>query len=688
MSDKLKPYTFHGVELRVKGDEALGDCPFCGKDGHFSVSVDTGQFRCLVCGDTGNIHTFLNRIHAQALSTTSGAAYRELSGVRSSLPPAAFENAGLAWDHRRQQWLLPIRNGSEDSLLNLKVWDPEKGLLSTAGMQVTLYGLDTLQASGPIYICEGEWDAIALRHFLLQKMKWEDDSFSVLGVPGATTFKEAWRKYFTDRDVILLYDYDDAGHKGMLHAKKILHKVPKSVRALQWPAELASGDPRPKGYDLRDYVHDNWPKPKSAWETLMSWVEGSESAKPEKKLTRSTFASVAKDFRKNLHFSKRSEEVLAIIFAVVFSIRLPGDPLWVFLVGPPGSGKTLFITTFMEALDRCVFVSKLTSTALVSGFKTPDGEDPSLLGRLRDKCLLIKDYTAVMAMPAAIQEELYGILRDSYDGFVSVPYGNGQNREFKDLHYSFVAGVTDSIHAHNRAALGERFLKVELLEADYDPGDHIRAALEHSEDLAVNVPLLQASVSAFLEKELDPEKLPSVPKDIDARIVAMSQIASYVRAVVERNGPDLVCRPRPEIGTRLAKQLKKLAQCLAFVYDKPAVDEACYTIAERVGLDTMIGWNLEVLGHLFQADPVKGLTVPQLGELMQVSWSLIQKRLMDLQELSIIWSQTDETHKGPGRPTLYWRLTDKFRQLLVDARLAPFERKKPRRKPRKKHLEE
>ncbi len=38
----LRPYTFHGVDLCVSGTHAIGDCPFCGSEGRFSVEISTG----------------------------------------------------------------------------------------------------------------------------------------------------------------------------------------------------------------------------------------------------------------------------------------------------------------------------------------------------------------------------------------------------------------------------------------------------------------------------------------------------------------------------------------------------------------------------------------------------------------------------------------------------------------------
>ena len=39
MGEKVRPYVHHGMVLTQKNDEAVGDCPFCGRDNKFTVNA-------------------------------------------------------------------------------------------------------------------------------------------------------------------------------------------------------------------------------------------------------------------------------------------------------------------------------------------------------------------------------------------------------------------------------------------------------------------------------------------------------------------------------------------------------------------------------------------------------------------------------------------------------------------------
>jgi len=675
MTDKLGAFTFHGLALTIKGGQAVGDCPFCGKENHFFVNAETGQWDCKICSDRGNVHHFLQNLYDQMLSTTSDRNYKSLSSQRDQLAPQAFKDAKVAWDHRQERWLIPITNGRDDALLaNLCTWEPTDGMRNPPALQLHLITPFGIQKDGPIFVCEGFWDACAFNYFLSHRVK-TSDSFSVVAAPSAGTFKDKWVEYFKGREVIFLYDNDNSGSEGQRRAKLLVAKQAKTVGWIEWTSAYDDK------YDIHNFVTDNAKAPKKAWDALQAMIKVEGKGTPNKpKLKRENFQQVLKDFKKVIHMNRYQEDVLATLFAITFSIRIPGDPLWGFLVGPPGSGKTLLINCFMGAPDHTVYLSKMTASSLVSGFAGCD-DDPSILAQLRGKTLLIKDYTAIMAMPLSVQEELYGILRDAYDGTVRIVFGNGQVREYNNLHFSSIAGVTDAIHNHNRAALGERFLKIELLEDTHNSDKHTRSALDRSAGIAEHEELLKASVAAFLETDMDPEKLPVIPPDWIDWIVALAQIGSYLRAVVIRDGVDLASRPRPEVGTRLAKQLKKLIQALTFVYGLKKPDDNVKRVVQKVLFDTVLGWNSEIVSHLL--DRAEGLTISELMVKMQVSQSLLQKKLTDMQELGIVECYNLTTSQA-GRPSMMWMVSIEIRDLFRRAGIDPLKIAKKKRRPSRK----
>src|SRR5438132_13433556 len=78
VTDWLRSYRFHGLRLEegvgARGG-AIGDCPFCAKEGKFSVESSTGRWRCWVCGEGsekggGNLYTFLRSLWRQSCEAT------------------------------------------------------------------------------------------------------------------------------------------------------------------------------------------------------------------------------------------------------------------------------------------------------------------------------------------------------------------------------------------------------------------------------------------------------------------------------------------------------------------------------------------------------------------------------------------------------------------------------------------
>lgn len=670
VDEKLAPYKFHGVNLRLKSGEAIGDCPFCDKENHFFVSPKTGQYQCKVgCCDeaTGNVYSFLAKIHADALKKTKKSDYERLSSLRDGMPWQIFRDSQFAWSKDQNRWLLPINN-TKGALANLCVYAPPKiaALMGTAGCAQHLFLGDKISPTGPIYLCEGQWDAMALR-WLLEKNNLDPSLWSVLGCPGSNSFKKEWVELLKNRDVFMFFDKDTAGSTGMDRIVDLVGNKAKLHR-IQWPSDL------PEGYDVRDFVSHKADKPKAAWQSLQSLFPkeaASAGGKARPKLIRAKFEQVVKDFKKAIHIDKAWIDALAISCAVAVSGKLKNDPLWMFLVGPPGSGKTLLVESFLNHKSGTVYMSKITRQALVSGFRGE--EDYSILPTLNGKCFIVKDFTAVLAMPLQAQIEIFGILRDVYDGHCTVPFGNMEPKVFNDLYFSNISSVTDVIRKVNLADLGERFLKLELLDEEHDPKVHIRAALSSVENdigkKAAQEEFLRDSVAAFMERPFDERKLPKIPAWLTERLVNLAQLGANLRAVVAKGGGgDLSYRPRAEVGTRLAKCLGKLARCLCWVFDKKKIDEEVYRLVSKVACDTVLGWDLEII-HALYGYGRAGMTLPEIGVKMQLSHTGIDRRLENLQHLNIVYKTPEIRRDGRGRRYNIWHLADHIREMWRESSL-------------------
>src|SRR5437879_1902350 len=111
----LRPFLFHGLDLATKGSHAVGDCPFCGKEGKFSVEVETGKWRCFICNigaengkviQGGNVFTFLRLLWDRSDAATNGAT-TELAKNRGLLDPSTLTRWGVCQSIIDRAWLVP-----------------------------------------------------------------------------------------------------------------------------------------------------------------------------------------------------------------------------------------------------------------------------------------------------------------------------------------------------------------------------------------------------------------------------------------------------------------------------------------------------------------------------------------------------------------------------------------------------
>lgn len=669
--EKLRPYFDLGYdEQSVSGDQSQGICTFCGKNKLY-INSNTGQFDCKVCGKNGNIYTFMELFLADRVDNddSEGEHWEELEKDRG-IPLEKLQASGIVWDYDR--WIIPAYNktGSVVHLGFYKLGGAVKGI---AGMPVALYGAEKLgekaRKKEPVYIQEGFWDMLAMELIL----EGEDEEGIAIGVPGAGTFKEQWAELLNNRELYNCYDNDLAGRKG---AKTVWLKTKpfvKSYSVLSWP------DVAVEGYDVRDfYRHDgsferlseffvDYSKSRSEEEDeeeIKDLVEFSPISSGE----RPKFSETMGIYENNLLMTDDLRDALRIIFAVNISNQLPGEPLWVHIVGPSGSGKTELLTSCSE-VGNTILQSTLTPHSLVSGFILPGGKDPSLLPKLFDKTFVIKDYTEILGMNKTAQDEINSILRGAYDGRVEKPFGNGQMREYKG-YFTLITGVTPKIYGQNYTSLGERFL---LFNIRHIPGkdmsDVIFAALSNSGNEIEMKKALQDAAKAFLEWEITKEDIPSVPMDIQKKIVNLAQLVAMLRAIIEREGNSerIAFRPVNEVGTRLAKQFFKLIQALGLLNYPGTVGEEEYRLVKRVALDTCIGWNRDALVTLAGAGD--GKTAQEICKLADIPLSTIRNHLNSLVLLKILYTRDFPNPAGRGGDITRYYIDEKVKKFWEGAGL-------------------
>jgi MoxR-like ATPase len=682
----LEIFESHGVEFTgERGDQMYGFDPFSGKDDKFYVNVKSGLWDSKSAGLSGNIAKFLELRSENYTQELKGSYIRQLAENRQ-LKRDAFRGIGMGWDGKA--FTFPVRDFDNHVQDIRRYVIRSKLMMSTRGCRVGLWGAEQLKMrpQEPVYLCEGEWDAIALR-WLLLTLK---EPGVVVAVPGAGTFKNDWLPWLRGRTVHTLYDYDAPGRKGEELAQRKLLGVVRKLTFVHWPDEV------PIGFDTRDWIvygtsyHDT---PDVCWERLQRrfnpkprWATSNEpqrvvsksgkitikksKAEPSKKWKiPPTLEQVHEVFNRWLFL--RTTEVIDVMMATVLSQRIDGSPVWLFLVGPPGSAKTAIVSSLQE-VEGTYSTSTLTAPSLISGANFAGAGDPSLIPKLADKVLVVKDFTSILSLPDREQKEIFGILRDAYDGRCGKSFGNGVERHYESR-FTVLAATTPRIYdlAEQHAALGERFLKFLVGDNLHHESENevIRKAIENADRETAMRQELQDVVKAFLERTCEGRKHPTMPQKILLRIVALAKFGARLRGSVSRDfyrNDIVMSRPMAEVGTRLGQQLAKMARGMAMVYGRDEVTEVEYDMIKKVMLDTISQRNEDVLrtmiGAMGGSDVLTPISMRELATKTHYPFATIQRLMQDLQALQII------KRHGAGSIST-WTLSDYVRKEVVEAQL-------------------
>lgn len=558
----LKPYISHGVSLSGDGDQRAADCPFCGKEQKFYVSVKTGLYQCKVCGTGnakggGNPLVFLRELWK--LSDKQGTDdYASLSGDRKLLYP----ETPLLWEIVKSattgDWLVP-GYGVDGKLHQLYhyVSIQEKGqwvkrLLPTPGVHEEgkshgLHGVNLFDKSkSTVYLCEGLWDGIALWE-ILRACKRDDEGklvfageassllkdANVLAAPGCNVWQDQWCQLLGGKHVILCYDSDhpnektgkSAGYEGMQRVCDSLATAsppPASVKMIHWGPAGYSPDLK-SGWDLRDSLSSSGETVQertACLESLLTlvdvipaeWVKGrSALAAQEGKvelnsLPCESWKTLRNTWIKALKWTEGLDYALSCILATAASTDLPGDQLWIKVVSPPSTGKTTLVEG--AAVSRDYTFSKDTLTGLYSGFQTDaEGkEDLSMIPKLKGKTFIVKDGDTILQNPA--MTTILSQFRALYDRNFGTQFKNKMSRDYKDVNCTVVLCGTEKIRKIDESELGERFLDVVIMEGidldhEEDICDRVINRLcdneEEGEDHSVQLSLAKRLTGGYLE---------------------------------------------------------------------------------------------------------------------------------------------------------------------------------------------
>jgi hypothetical protein len=349
-------------------------------------------------------------------------------------------------------------------------------------------------------------------------------------------------------------------------------------------------------------------------------------------------------------------DMVDIPLAVVIANRMEADPLWMFMVAPPSSGKTETIRSLSDVPD-VFLLSALTPQTFASGFERK-GVETSLLPKINGKTVLMKDFTTVLTMHRDARGEILAQLREIYDGQFSKQWGNGKSLDWSGK-VGLLAGVTGVIDREYAlgAILGERFLMYRVQSAPARTLAH-RAIEQGTTWEKDQRQALRQVVAQYLDSLLP--VAPPTPPPVVGGIAALAEFTARARSPVffdRRTGViDLI--PEPEAPGRLAKQFILLARALAVVRQEPTVSVASYATVVQVAHDTLPATRQVALQAVL-AEP--GSTTTEIATATDYPTETARRYLQELAAVKLITRKPD----GPGKPDR-WAPTESLLALVDD----------------------
>lgn len=326
------------------------------------------------------------------------------------------------------------------------------------------------------------------------------------------------------------------------------------------------------------------------------------------------------------------DALMPVLTGAVLAHRLRSDPVWLLIVAPPGGTKSELLRSLYD-YPGIFPLSSLTARTLASGLDVPAG-DQSLLARLTNEILVLKDFTTVLEISHEERQAILAQLREVYDGRFDKVWGTGH-----EVHWTgrlgFLAGVTPVIDRHQGAMslLGERFVLFRPRMPDRNA--LATMALKGVGDEARMRRELVRAMHGFLRARRT--AAPVVSEELRGRLAVVADLVTRARSAVVRDGYSrgLEYVPEPEAPTRFAKVLLSLAQGVALAYDSPAPTERELCLVLRVALDCVPPNRRQVFAALFTDVPATaGEAAARIGR--SYSETAVYRALEDLEALGLL----------------------------------------------------
>jgi len=369
-------------------------------------------------------------------------------------------------------------------------------------------------------------------------------------------------------------------------------------------------------------------------------------------IKQSPLEEVYKVYKKYFHIEDTKR--IDIVLATALSQKLPGIPIWLIIVGASGDMKSVQLNSIRT--DDVMVMHNLTSKTLVNGYKDKI-KFPDLAPDLNNKIIIIPDMAQILKLPPAEKGELWGQLRDLYDGLAGKMSGMGSRAQYEGIKVTLLAGSTPAIDGQIlvHQDLGTREL-IFRTQGSINKKDVMSKCFENEEFEKQIGEELKEKTTEFLKKTfivrdyIKPEYL--------NKLMDIATYVTYMRASAEFDSftNELRNDVYPEEPTRIAKQLKRLYLCLTNL-DNNYPEDRAFEILWHIARSSAFPLRIKLFRY-FLDNNGKEFSTSNLSDMLHIGKSTVKR------ECNVMWNQgllvcrKETINSFSDRTYDYWKLND------------------------------
>lgn len=356
-------------------------------------------------------------------------------------------------------------------------------------------------------------------------------------------------------------------------------------------------------------------------------------------------------------------ECLRASLAVYQSHFATDSPIWMFLLGPPSTGKSELCIYPLTSQEQIVQVSTITESSFISAFDPKCGILPNLNGKPKNGVLLFSDFSNFLALTPEVRSKLQAQMREIYDGKYQKHAGNQKSAIEWEGKVSILAACTPDLERYwtLENSLGDRFLQIRLKPPD---PDSIYPYMEKQQRIgkAQLQKKTQRLIDQFLEDVSEHPEVEPPSSELNKYIFQLTNICVSLRQAVHHNYKGEATGVGTKEGTpRFARMAINLAKTHAKIFGRTSLQPSDNRLLKRVLLDTCPSRRLQLVQVL--------LNYSELVSIQEISaffpglpYMGMRQLLEDLKLLEIIEVEKVFTDR-------FVVLTKRFREMLIAARV-------------------